>query len=407
MKRRIFGLENEYGLTCTLNGQRRLSPDNVARYLFEKVIPGARNANVFLENGARLYLDTGFHPEYATPECDDVAELVIHDKAGERIVEDLLHQAEKRLREDGISGNILLFKNNTDSAGNSYGCHENYLVGRDVLEDRDHGARPRYDRGRLLRSRLFTAVAGAGDPRYFPRPDAARGDQAEGRPLDHGAPDAARVPRVRDAVRQLDQRRSDDQGRPRPLDGHPHEARVGPDAAQPRARLGHQAPAHRQLHEPPPPLLAGPEGVPARPPVPPHPARQGRVLPPHRQRPRGPDHRRRHHRAGQARPAADHAGAAAARVHPAGKPYGQGLPRRLGLPEAQRPGARDDPLQGPLPVPRRAGRAAHPLVLGSDPSQGPPPLSTAAQGGDPEQGISTRGSVREQSLTPPVRGCYA
>src|SRR4030088_86628 len=131
MKRRIFGLENEYGLTCTLNGQRRLSPDNVARYLFEKVIPGARNANVFLENGARLYLDTGFHPEYATPECDDVSELVIHDKAGGRSVEALLHQAEKRLREDGISGNTLLFKNNTDSAGNSYGCHENYLVERD------------------------------------------------------------------------------------------------------------------------------------------------------------------------------------------------------------------------------------------------------------------------------------
>ena len=132
MKRRIFGLENEYGLTCTLNGERRLSPDNVARYLFEKVIPGARNANVFLENGARLYLDTGFHPEYATPECDDVAELVIHDKAGERIVDDLRHQAEKRLQEDGIEGNILLFKNNTDSTGNSYGCHENYLVSRDV-----------------------------------------------------------------------------------------------------------------------------------------------------------------------------------------------------------------------------------------------------------------------------------
>jgi len=132
MKRRIFGLENEYGLTCTLNGQRRLSPDNVARYLFEKVIPGARNANVFLENGARLYLDTGFHPEYATPECDDITDLVTHDKAGERIVEDLLHQAEKRLREDGISGHILLFKNNTDSAGNSYGCHENYSVSRDV-----------------------------------------------------------------------------------------------------------------------------------------------------------------------------------------------------------------------------------------------------------------------------------
>jgi len=132
MKRRIFGLENEYGLTCMLNGQCRLSPDNIARYLFERVIPSARNANVFLENGARLYLDTGFHPEYATPECDDVAELVSHDKAGERLVEDLRHQAETRLHEDGISGDILLFKNNTDSAGNSYGCHENYLVSRDV-----------------------------------------------------------------------------------------------------------------------------------------------------------------------------------------------------------------------------------------------------------------------------------
>ena len=161
MKRRIFGLENEYGLTCTLNGQRRLRPDNVARYLFEKVIPGARNANVFLENGARLYLDTGFHPEYATPECDDVAELVIHDKAGERIVEDLLHQAEKRLREDGISGNILLFKNNTDSAGNSYGCHENYLVSRDVsLPAAGRGAHPLLRDPADLRGRR----QGAADP---------------------------------------------------------------------------------------------------------------------------------------------------------------------------------------------------------------------------------------------------
>src|SRR5258708_1712453 len=132
MKRQTSAPDKEYGPPSRLNGHPRLSPDTVARYLFEKVIPGARNANVFLENGARLYLDTGFHPEYATPECDDVAELVIHDKAGERIVDDLRHQAEQRLREDGIEGNILLFKNNTDSAGNSYGCHENYLVSRDV-----------------------------------------------------------------------------------------------------------------------------------------------------------------------------------------------------------------------------------------------------------------------------------
>jgi proteasome accessory factor A len=128
--RRIFGLENEYGVTCTFRGQRRLSPDEVARYLFRRVVSWGRSSNVFLRNGARLYLDVGSHPEYATPECDSVVDLVTHDKAGERILEGLLVDAERRLREEGIAGDIYLFKNNTDSAGNSYGCHENYLVGR-------------------------------------------------------------------------------------------------------------------------------------------------------------------------------------------------------------------------------------------------------------------------------------
>jgi proteasome accessory factor A len=128
--RRIFGIENEYGVTCTFRGQRRLSPDEVARYLFRRVVSWGRSSNVFLRNGARLYLDVGSHPEYATPECDNVLDLVAHDKAGERILEGLLVDADRRLREEGIAGDIYLFKNNTDSAGNSYGCHENYLVGR-------------------------------------------------------------------------------------------------------------------------------------------------------------------------------------------------------------------------------------------------------------------------------------
>jgi proteasome accessory factor A len=130
VERRIFGLENEYGVTCTLRGQRRLSPDEVARYLFRRVVSWGRSSNVFLANGARLYLDVGSHPEYATPECDSILDLVTHDKAGERILEQLLVSAEARLREEGIRGVIYLFKNNTDSAGNSYGCHENYLTSR-------------------------------------------------------------------------------------------------------------------------------------------------------------------------------------------------------------------------------------------------------------------------------------
>ncbi len=140
MDRRIFGLENEYGVTCTLRGQRRLSPDEVARYLFRKVVSWGRSSNVFLENGARLYLDVGSHPEYATPECDSIADLVVHDKAGEWILERLVASAEQRLREEGIRGVIYLFKNNTDSAGNSYGCHENYLTSRrdDFAHYQDH-----------------------------------------------------------------------------------------------------------------------------------------------------------------------------------------------------------------------------------------------------------------------------
>ncbi len=130
MERRIFGIENEYGVTCTLRGQRRLSPDEVARYLFRRVVSWGRSSNVFLENGARLYLDVGSHPEYATPECDSIEDAVAHDKAGERILEGLVTGAEERLEEEGIRGEIYVFKNNTDSAGNSYGCHENYLVSR-------------------------------------------------------------------------------------------------------------------------------------------------------------------------------------------------------------------------------------------------------------------------------------
>ena len=125
-----MGIETEFGVTCTFHGHRRLSPDEVARYLFRRVVSWGRSSNVFLRNGARLYLDVGSHPEYATAECDSLTQLVTHDRAGERVLEELLIDAEQRLGEEGIGGDIYLFKNNTDSAGNSYGCHENFLVVR-------------------------------------------------------------------------------------------------------------------------------------------------------------------------------------------------------------------------------------------------------------------------------------
>ncbi|MGH7394013.1 MAG: Pup--protein ligase [Candidatus Methylomirabilales bacterium] len=133
METRIFGIENEYGLiSSSLGGKLNLSVESALGYLFEKVVSRQRGTNDFLKNGARLYQDTGCHPEYATPECDNPLDLVIHDKAGERIVEELLYAAERKLRENGIYCEIFIFKNNTDSVGNTYGCHENYLVERTV-----------------------------------------------------------------------------------------------------------------------------------------------------------------------------------------------------------------------------------------------------------------------------------
>ncbi len=131
LHRRIFGIETEYGLTCVApDGTRKLTPDDTARYLFRDVVAKARSSNVFLTNGSRLYLDVGSHPEYATCECDDIVELIAHERAGDVILQQMAVDAEASMRAEGVEGSLFLFKNNTDSAGNSYGCHENYLIAR-------------------------------------------------------------------------------------------------------------------------------------------------------------------------------------------------------------------------------------------------------------------------------------
>ncbi len=132
MRPRIYGLENEYGLIFSPNGRVYLPMEKILGYIFEGLIPNSWPSNAFLVNGARFYQDTGCHPEYATPECDNLLDIVMHDKAGERLLEACLPVAEKRLREEGLEGSIYIFKNNTDSMGNTYGCHENYLMRRDL-----------------------------------------------------------------------------------------------------------------------------------------------------------------------------------------------------------------------------------------------------------------------------------
>jgi proteasome accessory factor PafA2 len=86
-----------------------------------------RLLNKVLANGGRLYVD-GAHPEYSTPECTTARDVVLHEKAGERILAAALRAVEQVRG----AGSLLVYKNNTDGKGNSYGYHENYLVARDV-----------------------------------------------------------------------------------------------------------------------------------------------------------------------------------------------------------------------------------------------------------------------------------
>lgn len=160
--RRVMGIETEYGIS--IPGQPTVNPmlsssqivnayagqvmrARRARWDFEEENPlrDARGfdlardladdsqltdedvglANAILTNGARLYVDHA-HPEYSSPEITNPRDLVIWDKAGERI----MLEASRRAAEPPLSTQIRLYKNNTDNKGASYGCHENYLVDR-------------------------------------------------------------------------------------------------------------------------------------------------------------------------------------------------------------------------------------------------------------------------------------
>src|SRR6266571_3726340 len=364
MDRRIFGLETEYGVTCTYRGQRRLSPDEVARYLFRRVVSWGRSSNVFLRNGARLYLDVGSHPEYATPECDSVSDLVVHDRAGERILEGLLVDAEKRLHDEGIAGEIYLFKNNTDSAGNSYGCHENYLVSR-------HG-----EFGRLadvLIPFLVTRqlICGAGKVLQTPRGAVfCLSQRAEH--IWEGVSSA--TTRSRPIINTRDEPHADAE-RYRRLhvivgDSNMNEVttllKVG--SADIVLRMIEAGVVMRDLtlENPIRAIREVSHDITGRRKVRLANGKEASALEIQQEYfskaadfvdRRGGD--RRGDLRGQGDPAADHPGPAARGVHPARAGEAARLHRRLGASQAQRPGSAHRPVQGPVPRLRRAGRPAH------------------------------------------------
>lgn len=129
-----MGIETEYGITASAShGQRVMSPDEIARVLFRPIVSKYSSSNIFSPNASRLYLDVGSHPEVATAECDSLSQLIAYERAGDAMVNRMAMQAEEALAAEGEKRAVYLFKNNVDSAGNSYGCHENYLIGRHVV----------------------------------------------------------------------------------------------------------------------------------------------------------------------------------------------------------------------------------------------------------------------------------
>ncbi|MBW3668312.1 MAG: proteasome accessory factor PafA2 family protein, partial [Actinobacteria bacterium] len=156
--RKVLGVETEYGIVLRGSGesnpiaassvlinayvnelQRKVgwdfedeSPGNDARgFAREGSMPPeveTHLVNAVLTNGARYYVDHA-HPEYSTPECADPLQVVLYDKAGERILAASMEAAARTLP-DGQG--IVVYKNNSDRKGNSYGTHENYLMDRQV-----------------------------------------------------------------------------------------------------------------------------------------------------------------------------------------------------------------------------------------------------------------------------------
>ncbi len=154
----VYGIETEYGITAPLSlgkdptsaasllisaylddNARNItwdftdeSPGNDARgFVVDGALPPmveTQLLNAVLDNGGRYYVDHA-HPEYSSPECSDIKQALLYDLAGELILQISMEKSKSFL-----PGNeeIIVYKNNSDGKGNSYGCHENYLVSRDT-----------------------------------------------------------------------------------------------------------------------------------------------------------------------------------------------------------------------------------------------------------------------------------
>jgi proteasome accessory factor A len=132
MDRSMFGAESEYAI-AGINGTEPVGRDELVSQFLRAAhrrlphLPDTCSpSGMFLENGARFYIDCGLHPEMTTPECTTPWELARYIKAGERILERLTQEVQAEV---GAAAEIMCFRCNVDysGSGSTWGCHESYL----------------------------------------------------------------------------------------------------------------------------------------------------------------------------------------------------------------------------------------------------------------------------------------
>ena len=178
---RAVGIETEYGVNSAHLGPggegAPLSVDEAVREVFRDVSSPRSGTHRFTTSGARLYVDVGQHPEYAGPECVWVSDVVAQDLAGDAVLASMARAANARLEPRGAR--VHLLKSNTDAWGATFGCHENYQVGRDA-------PLPLGGLVGLLAARQVLAGAGAlpaGADDDWPEAGGTSGSGGLGRPL--------------------------------------------------------------------------------------------------------------------------------------------------------------------------------------------------------------------------------
>ena len=215
--------------------------------------------SVLLRNGGRLYLDVAGRPEYATPGCSSVPDLVVRDKAGERILEGLVADAGQRLRDEGIAGDIQVLKRADGPAGSSSGCQEDYLVGPG-RQFRQAGRHPDPVPGhQAAHLRCGRGSADTTRRRVLPRPAGrAHRDRlvVRGRPVPAAHQYPRRTARRRAAAVAGDRQRprherdhhaaQGGRHRPRAAHGRGGHRGAGPDPGQPSPRHRRGQPGHNR-----------------------------------------------------------------------------------------------------------------------------------------------------------------